>query len=163
MSRYHLPPGAGSLVDLGGVGVRFKVGPEWTSGALSVVEHPVAPRVVVEPHVHGFEDELSIVTEGSIWVRVGDDEFEAPAGSYVWKPRGVYHSFWNPHEQPAHLIEIITPSGFERFFAELAAALDGNPEGLDARIGEMVDRYGLGLEADWLDDIQSRFGPLRMV
>jgi quercetin dioxygenase-like cupin family protein len=65
-------PGAGPLVDLGGMGVHFKIWGEATAGGLSVVEHPMAPGRLVPPHVHQVEDELSYVLEGTFGVRVGD-------------------------------------------------------------------------------------------
>lgn len=45
----YLEPGEGELVDLGGVGVHFKIRSEKTGGAFAVVEHPVAPATIVEP------------------------------------------------------------------------------------------------------------------
>lgn len=158
-----LAPEAGHLVDLGGLGVHFKVPGELTGGAFSVVEHPVEPGVVVEPHTHQNEDELSYVVAGTIWVRVGDREVEAPAGSYVWKPRGVMHSFWNPGPEPARVLEIISPAGFEHFFAELAQELEGAEAPDDAAIAALCERYALTLDRTWLPDIEARFGPMRLV
>src|SRR5207253_6676357 len=48
----------------------------------------------------------------------GDQIFLADPGDYVLKPRGIPHTFWNPTDKPARLIEIISPAGFEKFFAE---------------------------------------------
>lgn len=159
----HVEPGAGALVDLGGLGVHFKVRGEQTGGGFAVVEHPVAPRVVVEPHVHRNEDELSYVLEGTIWARVGDQEVEASAGSYVWKPRGVLHTFWNPGPEPARILEVISPAGFERFFEELAALLQRSSEPSDDEVYALCDDYGLSFDRSWLPDLESRFGPMRMV
>ena len=107
----HLPPGAGNLLDLGGLGVHFKIRGDQTGGAFAIVEHPMEAHVIVEPHVHRDEDELSYVVEGTIWARVGEREVEALPGSYVWKPRGVMHSFWNPGPDPARVLELISPAG----------------------------------------------------
>jgi len=40
-------------------------------------------------------------------------------GDLIFKPRNQWHTFWNAGDQPARLLEIISPAGFERFFAEL--------------------------------------------
>jgi quercetin dioxygenase-like cupin family protein len=152
----------GPLVDLGGVGVHFKVRGEQTGGSFAVVEHPVEPRVVVEPHRHMYEDELSYVLEGTVWVRVGDHEFEATAGSYVWKPRRVLHTFWNTGPEPARILEIISPAGFEDFFEEIAVLLQSEQQSED-EIAELCDRYGLEFDRSWLPDLEARFGPMRMV
>jgi hypothetical protein len=36
------------------------------------------------------------------------------------KPRGVPHAFWNAGDEPARLLEVITPGGFEGYFVRLA-------------------------------------------
>lgn len=159
---FLLAPGDGLSVDLGGVGVQFKVRGEQTGGSFAVVEHPVEPGVIVEPHRHQHEDELSFVLHGTVWARVGDHEIEATAGSYVWKPRQVLHSFWNAGPEPARILEVISPAGFENFFEELAALLQTEPLPED-RIGALCERYGVELDQEWLPDIQERFGPLRLV
>jgi mannose-6-phosphate isomerase-like protein (cupin superfamily) len=71
------------------------------------------------------------VIEGEIGVRTGREEFRAGAGSHVLKPRGVHHAFWNPGPEPARILEIISPAGFERYFEELAGVLSaGGPPDL---------------------------------
>ncbi len=51
-------------VQLGGLGVVFRLMGQATGGALSVVEHPIAPGTLVPPHTHSREDEYSYVLEG---------------------------------------------------------------------------------------------------
>jgi mannose-6-phosphate isomerase-like protein (cupin superfamily) len=160
--RISIPPDEGHSVDLGGVGVHFKIRGEETGGAFAVVEHPVAPCVVVEPHSHQHEDEFSYVLEGIIGVRIGDEEFEAGPGTYIVKPRGILHTFWNPGPHPARLIEIISPAGFEHFFEELATLLERQPVD-ESSIEDLTEHYGLTFDHSWLPDLQQRFGPLRMV
>ena len=48
-----------------------------------------------------------------------DQVLEAGPGCYVIKSCNIPHTFWNVGPEPARLIEIIAPSGFERFFDEL--------------------------------------------
>lgn len=159
----YLAPGDGALVDLSGLGVHFKVRGEQTGGSLAIVEHPVAPGVLVDPHVHRHEDELSYVLEGSIWARVGDREVEATPGAYVWKPRGVLHTFWNPGPEPARIIEVISPAGLERLFEEVAELMERAPATSEAAVYELCERYGLSFDRSWLPDLEQRFGPLRIV
>jgi quercetin dioxygenase-like cupin family protein len=159
----YLPPKAGKLLDLGGFGVHFKIRGEQTGGAFAIVEHPMQPHVIVEPHVHRIEDELSYVVEGTIWARVGEREVEAPSGSYVWKPRGVMHSFWNPGPNPARVLEVISPAGFERLFEEFAMLLERTPEPSEEEVVDLCDQYGLTLDASWIADLEARFGAMRMV
>jgi uncharacterized RmlC-like cupin family protein len=56
---------------------------------------------------------------------LGDDVVEAGPGDLVYKPRGQWHTFWNAGDEPARILEIISPAGFERFFAELGPLASG--------------------------------------
>ena len=100
----------------GGIGVLFKIFGGETGGALAVVEHPVDPHRLVPPHTHSDVDEYSYVIEGEIGARIGDRVVSAGPGTYVLKPRGVMHTFWNATDKPARILEILSPGKFEKFF-----------------------------------------------
>lgn len=153
-------PGEGKKVDLGGLGVDFKTWGEATDMRLSIVEHPMQPRRLVPPHVHADEDELSYVLEGTFGVRIGDFEGEAGPGSYIYKPKGVLHTFWNPTDSPARMIELIFPAGFEHFFETLAEinAQPGDPAERQRRREELGERYHLGFDPAWVEDLKARHG-----
>jgi quercetin dioxygenase-like cupin family protein len=68
-------------------------------------------------HVHSREDEVMYVLEGQIRFRLGDDEFLAGPGTWVWQPRGVPHSF-RAESEGARALVIFTPGGGERMFEE---------------------------------------------
>ena len=106
---------------LGSIGVRFMVdGPE-AAERFSLVEHPMSPRALAAPlHLHTREDEYSFVLEGRMGALLGDDVVEAGPGDLVFKPRNQWHTFWNAGDEPCRILEIISPAGFERFFAELS-------------------------------------------
>ena len=153
-------PGDGRLIDIGGMGVHFKVSSGTTAGGISIVEHPMEAGRLVPPHVHHDEDEISYVLEGTFGVRVGDEIGEAGPGSYVLKPRNVPHTFWNPGPVPARLIEIIQPAGFERFFEQLgeAAQTATSPEEFDATRTRLGTEYNLGFLPEWIDELKTRYG-----
>ena len=88
-----------SLFPWGGVGVKFKITGGETGHAFSIVEHPVAPRTLVPPHVHHDTDEYSYVVEGQFGARIGDEIFLADPGDYVLKPRGIPPYFLESHRQ----------------------------------------------------------------
>lgn len=144
-------PGEGSSVSLGGMGVVFKVSGANTGGAFAIVEHPIDSGRLVLPHVHQHEDEYSYVLEGTIGARVGDQETVAGSGSYVIKPRGLMHSFWNAGPGPARILEVISPAGFENYFRELAEA--GDP----GRRQELATKYGVTYSSDWVADLTSKY------
>ena len=152
-----LRPGDGDFIELGGLGVRFMAAGE----GFTLVEHPIAPRTLAAPmHVHEREDEYSYVLEGEVGVQIGEDVLYARAGDFVFKPRGVWHAFWNRTDEPARLLEIISPSGFERYFAELAPLLRPAPD-FEA-LAALQARYGLTMDMDSVATISEREGlPLR--
>ncbi len=149
----------GRTVWLGGQGVTFRLSGEDTGGAFSIVEHPVEPGTLVPPHMHTNEDEYSYVLEGEFGVRIGDRIVHATPGTYVFKPRGIPHTFWNPGADMARLIEIISPAGFERFLEEAAASIEGRG-GVDPNeIADIAHRYGSIAEWwDWVPELEASYG-----
>lgn len=152
-------PGEGHRGELlPGIGVIFKIDGADAGGALSIVEHPFAVGALVPPHVHTREDEFSIVLEGEIGFRSEDDEVVLGPGGYIVKPRGQVHAMWNAGQVPARMIEVISPSGFDDFFRELADGVEAGTMD-DVAMDELSDRYGLpSAEPDWLADVIDRFG-----
>ena len=152
--------GEGASVWLGGMGVDFKVPAEMTGGAFSIVEHPMDPGSLVPPHIHYNEDELSYVVSGEIGVRIGDRDRVAGPGSYVFKPRGIPHTFWNAGPGPAHLVEIISPAGFERFFEELGElAATCPPEEFPERRAELARKYDHHfVHPEWVPELEAEHG-----
>jgi quercetin dioxygenase-like cupin family protein len=140
-----LPPvnvGRGEGVRLQGPAggpLTFKVRGEETGGALTVFENEVAPNDGPPLHVHAREDECWYVLEGELRFRFGDALDHAPAGSFVFVPRGVAHCFQNVGDRPARILVMFTPSGMERFFDRFGA-LPGGTVDPDAfrRIGSEV-------------------------
>src|SRR5262245_47399972 len=151
-------PGGGPQGNLGTIGVVFKLWGRDTGGALSIVEHPFPVGALVSPHLHTREDEYSIVTEGQIGFRSGDREVVLGPGGYITKPRGELHAMWNAGPEPARMIEVISPAGFENFFHELAGlTAGGQRQGPGVRA--LADRYGLQFgQPDWLPGLISRYG-----
>src|SRR5688572_15041875 len=156
--------GEGESVWLGGVGVDLKIPAEMTGGAFSVVEHPLDPGRLIPPHIHYREDEFSYVLSGEIGVRIGDRDFVAGPGSYVFKPRNIPHTFWNAGPEPARLLEIISPAGFEQFFAALGELTASSPpEELAERRAELARHYDhYFVHPEWVPELKHRFG-LRLI
>ena len=141
-----VPAGSGRQLMDGPLGAVLLAGVPETGGAASFVVHPLAPRALGSPvHTHGAEDEWSFVLEGRVGVQVGDRLVLAGPGDLVLKPRGVPHAFWNPADEPARLLEVITPGGFEGYFAELGELLAA-PEPDVGRLTELAARYGLRMD-----------------
>lgn len=161
IERLAIPPEAGESVDLGSLGVVWKIEGFESEGRFSVVEHPIPPRTLAAPlHFHHREDEYSFVLEGTLGGLLGEEVTEAGPGSWVFKPRGEWHTFWNAGETPCRIIEVISPAGFEDFFREVArlfADANGGPPDL-ARFAEINERYELEMDFASVPGLCERFG-----
>jgi mannose-6-phosphate isomerase-like protein (cupin superfamily) len=129
LAGYVALPGAGLGGDPG-----MKASKHSTGGSLSVFETTIAAGPPL--HVHDHEDECFYVLDGELSVRCGDDILHAPAGSFVFLPRGRPHRFWATG-QPARLLLITVPGGIEDYFGQINNAAHDEEQ---HRIGE---QYGI--------------------
>ncbi len=157
MQEFVLTPQEGKSVWLGGLGVDFKLAAEQTAGAFSIVELPIDPGILVPPHTHTREDEFSYVLEGEVGARIGDQVLQATPGCYIIKPRGILHTFWNAGTKRARLIEIISPAGGEKFFAEMANLSQGGGPPDFEKLAQLANRYGLTYDMNWVPELTAKY------
>ena len=142
---------------LGSIGVRFMLDGHEAGERFSLVEHPMSARALAAPlHRHTYEDEYSFVLEGRMGALLGDEHVEAGPGDFVHKPRGQWHTFWNAGDEPCRILEIISPAGFERFFAELVDL--GGAQADPDRLAELCERFALEIDPSSVPDLVQRFG-----
>ena len=151
-------PTDGKAGFLGSIGVRFMIDGADTDQGFSLVEHPMSPRALAAPlHRHTREDEYSFVLEGRMGALLGEEVLEAGPGDLVYKPRDQWHTFWNAGDEPARILEIIAPAGFEGYFAELVD-LGGSTRADPEVMSELCQRYGLDVEPGSVPGLLERFG-----
>jgi mannose-6-phosphate isomerase-like protein (cupin superfamily) len=123
----------------------------------SLVEHPMPPRALAAPlHRHNREDEYSFVLEGRVGALLGDEVLVGSPGDLIFKPREQWHTFWNAGDEPARILEIISPAGFERFFDELVD-LGGVVNAEPQTLGELCARYELEMDPESVPGLVERF------
>lgn len=137
-------------------GIIFKTYARDSGGAFSIVEHPYAPRMLVPPHVHEATDQVTYVVEGTVGVRLGDEEFLVEQGSYVVKPRGTPHTHWNPSDKAARVIEVSAPGSFEGFFEGVAEILSQPNPDRPRLLSELGSRFATTFLMDWVPDMVMR-------
>ena len=150
-----LGPDEGETGLLAAIGVRFMINADQSGGGFSLVEHPMPPHALAAPlHRHSREDEYSFVIEGRVGALLGDKVVYGEEGDLIFKPRQEWHTFWNASEEPARLLEIISPAGFERYFQELIELpSDLEPPERTQAIAAIADRYGLEMDFDSIPDL----------
>lgn len=142
---------------LGSMGVRFMIDSGDSGGGFSLVEHPMSARCLGAPlHRHEREDEYSYVLEGRVGALLGDDVLEAGQGDLIFKPRNQWHTFWNAGDEPARILEIISPAGFEGYFVELVA-LGGSRNASPEDLKSLARRYGLETDPGSIPKLLERF------
>jgi len=136
-----------SVWSLGG---RFtmKVTEADAGGRFSLVE-TLAFRSTEPPlHIHHNEDEAWYIVDGQMTFYVGDAVLEATAGSFVFAPSGIAHTF-TVDVEPTRVLVVASPAGFERFALELGepATTDKPPSGLAVPgpdvLAPVAERYGI--------------------
>ena len=115
---YVVDPGAGERTEFLGHTFTFKAGANDTAGAFSVIE--IVQRRGGEPplHVHHREDEAFYLLAGEMTFHVGDERLPATAGSFVFLPRDVPHSFTIDGDGEARVLALSSPPGVEEFFRD---------------------------------------------
>ena len=91
-------------------GPRLKGQSAWSGGNVCITDAAVPPRTLTPIHKHEHESQVVIVAAGTLAFYVeGSPVVELPAGSYSYRPAGLYHALWNPTDEPAHAYEITSP------------------------------------------------------
>ena len=141
----------------GSIGVRFMIDGGDSGGGFSLVEHPMSAHALAAPlHRHTREDEYSYVVEGRVCAMLGDEVVFGARGDLMFKPRNQWHTFWNAGDEPARLLEIISPAGFEQFFVELLE-IGGVTQADPAALGALCERYGLEMDPESIPVLLRRF------
>jgi quercetin dioxygenase-like cupin family protein len=150
-------PRDGKAGFLGTIGVRFMIDGANAGERFSLVEHPMSARALAAPlHRHTREDEYSYVLEGRVGALLGDEVLTARSGDLVFKPRNQWHTFWNAGDEPARILEIISPAGFERFFDELVD-LGGVTRAEPDTLADLCARYELEMNPESIPGLVERF------
>ncbi len=108
-------------------GVTIKLYGEETNGAISMIEQPFEPGLLLPPHVH----------QNDVWL------------------------MWNAGPEPARIMELYTPGGFELFFEDFGERLRHGPIGLD-ELNALGEPHGIHFFDDWIPDLKAAYG-LRVI
>ena len=113
-SPYHLAAGEGQPMSW--FTARFEL--KASDQQIGLMQLEGSPGVEPPLHVHRNEDEYYYLLDGTVTFHVGEETYRGQAGSLVFLPRAVPHTF--TIETPsARMLLLNAPGGFERMF-ELA-------------------------------------------
>ena len=128
------------VLDWNGTTYRILVGSVDTGGRLAVVDS-TSPALSGPPrHVHHAEDECFIVLTGDVEFWVAGRTIRKGPGETAFIPRGTEHTY-KALSESRHLV-ILTPGGFEGFFADMARNAYRIPEDMGPVV-ESAARHNL--------------------
>jgi mannose-6-phosphate isomerase-like protein (cupin superfamily) len=124
LDQIIVAPLAGQTI--GSAGTRFIIA-EWSDAGL-----PPGPLRPIAPlHVHHEDDEAWYVLEGALAFQLGDQVVEVEVGGAAFAPRGLAHTYWNPRQERARYLLVMTPA-IRALIADLHATDDRSPEAMRA-------------------------------
>ena len=140
-------PGEGKVLRALGDEVTVLLSGEQTGGAFTMVQVVSPPGGGPPPHWHTHEDEWFFILEGRVELWKEGVWAEVPAGTAIFLPRGVPHTYRNCGDTPLRMIVHAAPAGFEVFFERLAAVC-AEPGGANpGRISEIAAEHGISFIA----------------
>ena len=126
-----------------------------TGGRFSSLSAVLGPGDLTPPHSHRDEGEFTFVFRGRIGGRVGDHDVVVEEGGFLFKPRGIVHTVWNPTDVEVIVLEIISPPGLEDFFEEIG----GLAEVVSSEaVPEIGTRYGLTFHPELIAELSALYG-----
>ena len=119
-------PGEGEVLAVGPSQTVIKAGGAETGGTFFLCETTVAPGFPgPPPHRHETLVDMFYVLEGELTMLVGEETLTLGPGSFACAPPGVRHTFSNRSDAPVRFLNFNTPSGWEHYMRDLAAAASG--------------------------------------
>ena len=148
---YALAAGEGEALWFLGQLITIKASAATTGGGLALMEGVASQGPASPLHVHRRESEWWYVLEGELVIWAAGKVIEAPAGSFVYGPVGVPHTFSIVSSRARFLLGT-EPAGFEGFVragAQPAGAASlppvGTPAPDPARLAELAAEYGVDI------------------
>ncbi len=113
-------PADGEVALPGPVQMRILEDGSSTSHRLGLGEITIAPHTAGPPqHRHAQHDEGFYVVAGVVRFTVGEKSFDAPSRTLVMIPPGTPHTFANPGDEPAVILNTFTPDLYVQYFRDL--------------------------------------------
>jgi quercetin dioxygenase-like cupin family protein len=133
-------PGAGEQLSVIGDRQTIKLDGSQTNGAFALIEQNNEPGTSIPEHFHTQEDEIFYVLEGEMEFTVSKEKIAAAAGTTVFLPKGIPHSF-KVGEKGARALIMLQPAGTEKLFRELNKLPAGKPD--FEVVKKTCSRYGI--------------------
>lgn len=115
-------PGGGRAIALGPFAMTLKADGAETGGLFSLLEAEEPPGFGPPMHIHHDAAEAFYVLEGEYVMFLEEREVTCPAGSFLFIPQGMRHSF-RVGNLPSRKLNFYFPAAMVGYFDELSAAI----------------------------------------
>jgi uncharacterized cupin superfamily protein len=134
-----VPPKAGTVAPA----IEVKLSAADGAG-LSLVEYDVPGRFSPPPHLHRHTREGAVVyvLDGELHYWFADGDAVVGPGTLVHLPPGAWFRWANEREEPARMLCMFAPAGFEQFFLDVMAETSAAGGDLRRVIGPLRAQYG---------------------
>ena len=145
------PAGSGRQIRVGPNVITYRTTTTDSDGRIGVIDYQVGPGFVAPSvlHWHTKESWTGYLFEGRLRFRFAEGEpEEIGAGTVIHVPARCPFAWENASaDQPAHILFMYTPGGFESYFADIADLFARNPgkgvPDLLSQIMEIAAKYGI--------------------
>ncbi|MFJ9201180.1 cupin domain-containing protein [Streptomyces flaveolus] len=142
-------PDDGETIVLGTTRMRVLEDGSHTGHRLAVAESVLAPHTQGPPqHRHAQHDEGFYILSGTVRFTVGDEDYDATAGTLVMVPPGTPHTFANLTDRPAVMLSTFTPDLYVQYFRDLQEVLAGGRPLTPQANADAMSRYATEPAAD---------------
>ena len=136
-----LLPGDARVIDLGGFEVLVHAEGAQTAGQFSLIETRDPTAGGGPPlHIHRDCAESFVVLAGRYAMWLDDREFDCPAGSFVYVPKDMRHTF-RSLEAGSRKLNLYTPGAMVGYFDELAVGIAAGMS--EADLDELAGRHAM--------------------
>lgn len=117
----------GKTLHVLGTAVELKLVGADTANQFALFNITAPPGSHVPTHTHLREDEVFIINEGQVEITINEKTTIADPGTTAFLPRNLPHSWRTLGDTAARFTLLVSPSGFEHYFAAIANT-PGQPE-----------------------------------
>jgi pimeloyl-ACP methyl ester carboxylesterase/quercetin dioxygenase-like cupin family protein len=150
-------PHDGEVPLTGAVTMRILEDGSTTGHRLGIGEITIAPHTEgPQQHRHDQHDEGFYVVSGTARFTVGTDVHDAAAGTLVMVPPGAPHTFANPGDEPAVLLNTFTPDLYVHYFRDLRAMVEGGGAMTPEKVTGVMARYATTPSAEYAPVVDDR-------
>ena len=138
---FVIRPGDARKVDMGSFEIKYHATGDRTDGRYTLLETSEGEPDIGPPlHTHADASEAFFVLDGRYVMFVDGEEFDCPAGSFIFIPKAVPHTFRSA-SIGSRKLNIFAPAAMEGYFIDLAEAMRRGVD--DQGLADIAARYSM--------------------